>query len=189
MADWTIVRSVREPTPYFEACNILYRREALEATGGFDENIGWYGEDTALGWAVLEAGWERGFAKDALVIHDLQYRSMDWWIRNAYREGNLVGLAARYPGFAQDGFWRPWAFHSYDHKTVLAVVATLGVLAAPWRRWTLALAPLAVPWFKERNPGFEHHRFLQLLLERAVVDTASVAGQVVAGVRHGRVDI
>ena len=71
----------------------------------------------------------------------------------------------------------------------VAIVATLGVLAAPWRRWTLALAPLAVPWFKERNPGFEHHRFLRLLLERAVVDTASVAGQVVAGVRHGRLAI
>jgi GT2 family glycosyltransferase len=189
MGDWTIVRTVREPSPFFEACNILYRRAALEATGGFDEDIGWYGEDTAAGWAVVEAGWDRGFAKDALVVHDLQDRGLQWWIRNAYLEGNLVAVAARFPGFERDGFWRPWAFHRHDPKTVLAVVATLGVVAAVRRPWLAGLAVLAVPWFKERNPGFDHHRFVPLVAERAVVDTVSVAGQLVGGLKVRRLVI
>lgn len=57
--DHFVWRVITGQTPYFEACNIFYRRAALEATGGFDEDFGWWGEDTAAGWRVLEAGWGR----------------------------------------------------------------------------------------------------------------------------------
>src|SRR6266511_1286305 len=53
LGDWTLWRQVTGPSPFFEACNIFYRRAALEQAGGFDEAIGNYGEDTALGWSVL----------------------------------------------------------------------------------------------------------------------------------------
>src|SRR5262249_42091294 len=57
LGDWTLWRHVSGPTPFFEGLNIFYRRQALETTGGFDEIIGNYGEDTALGWSVVDAGW------------------------------------------------------------------------------------------------------------------------------------
>jgi glycosyltransferase involved in cell wall biosynthesis len=185
IGDWTLQRIVRAPgTPFFEGCNIFYRREALEATGGFDETLGWYGEDTWLGWAVLEKGWKRGFADDALVIHPLEERPMRWHVQSAWLEGNLAKVAARYPDFASEAFWRPWALREYDPRVVMAMAGVAAALA--WRRpWPLVLA---YPWYRvRREPG--HHRKLALLAERAVVDVASVVGIFTSSVRRGRLVI
>lgn len=51
--------------------NILYRRSAFEACGGFDESLA-YLEDTDLGYSVIERGYEIPFAVDAVVDHPVQ---------------------------------------------------------------------------------------------------------------------
>jgi GT2 family glycosyltransferase len=178
IGDWTLQRIVRGPTPFFEGCNIFYRRDALEATGGFDEGIGWYGEDTTLGWSVIDAGWRRDYADKAVVIHPLEERPLRWHMQSAYLEGNLVGIAHRFPAFANDAFHRPWAFHPHDGRAVLALV---GVVAAVRHPWTLALA---YPWYRMRRAAPGHHRALALIAERAVVDAASVLGLLRASVRE-----
>lgn len=60
--------AVSGPDPLYRTCNIAYRRDALNAVGGFDERFGRYFEDTALGARVVERG-EIGFASAALVTH------------------------------------------------------------------------------------------------------------------------
>jgi GT2 family glycosyltransferase len=183
MGDWTVFRQIEGPTPYFEACNIFYRRDALEATGGFDEKIAWYGEDTALGWAVVDAGWGRGFADAAVVVHDLEDRGLRWHVRNGFLEGHLVEIAARHPRLATEGFWRPYAFHEWDVRTAIALAGVLGAAVQP------ATLVLVYPWYRMRRPPPSHHRFLRLIGERAAVDSARVAGMLVASIRHRRLVI
>jgi glycosyltransferase involved in cell wall biosynthesis len=59
---------VEHGSPLFQTCNIAYRREAVERSGGVDPGfVGWF-EDTALGASVLSHG-PIGFEADAVVTH------------------------------------------------------------------------------------------------------------------------
>ena len=48
----SVVRETLSPSPYFEGCNLVFPRDVLERTGGFDESFPFSGEDTAAGWAA-----------------------------------------------------------------------------------------------------------------------------------------
>lgn len=179
-SDWTIYREVTGPSPYFEACNVVYRKQALEAVGGFDEEIGYYGEDTALGWAVLGCGWGRAFSAGAVVYHDVEDRGLKWHIKAGYKEGNLVGLAVRFPDFARAAFWRPWAARDRNAAFPLALI---GMALTP----VFPAAVLAVkPYFDIRQPPADHPRYLRLVAERVVVDLAILVGTQVAAIKHRR---
>jgi GT2 family glycosyltransferase len=175
--DWTLWREITEPSPYFEGCNIFYRRAALEQTGGFDEDIAYYGEDTSLGWAVLERGWQRGFAEDAVAYHDLEERGLRYHLKVGLLERNAARLAKRYPAFRQAGFWRPWAFRRENAYFALAVVGTVVAVRKP------AAIVLALPYLRLRLPGPDHPRRLQFFAERVLVDAARAAGMQVGAVR------
>lgn len=180
LTTWSLVREVTGPTALFEGCNIFYRREALEVTHGFDEAIGWWGEDTALGWSVLEQGWDRGFAAGAVVRHEVVDRGVGWHIKHGYLEGNLVALAARYPGMRREGFWRPWAYRPENAAFALALA---GAVAALRSRPALLLA---LPWLRLRRPPRLRPRYLRLMGERLAVDAARLAGMSLSSLRHRR---
>jgi len=172
LPDWSLWRVVDESTPFFEGCNLFFRRCALEVTGGFDEDIHFYGEDTAAGWRVLDAGWNRAFASDAVVTHEIQPRGWRWHIRNGLTEQHIVQVAAQHRGFRNEGFWRPWAFRREDAAFVLALLGvTLGLRFRP------ALV-LAAPYLWWRVPPIGHANFLRLCLEIPAVDAARMVGQV-----------
>ncbi|MGH9185265.1 MAG: glycosyltransferase family 2 protein [Acidimicrobiales bacterium] len=180
--DWTIYREIKAPTPWFEGCNLFFRREAMAAVGGFDETIGWFGEETALGWGVLAEGWERAFADDAVVRHDLVERGWRWHLRHRYLERNVVGIMRRYPAM-RDDLWRPWAKHPND---VLFALAVAGVVLSLWKRPALVLAG---PYLRLRRPPLNHPRFFQLYGERIAVDTAGLLGHLEGSIRHRRLFI
>ena len=59
-------RSITEPGPWFETCNIVYEAELLERLDGFDEAFAEaLGEDTDLGWRAVGLGAEHVWAEDA----------------------------------------------------------------------------------------------------------------------------
>jgi GT2 family glycosyltransferase len=132
---WDATREIVGPTAYFEGCNLLVRREALEQSGGFGETLGMGGEDTWLGWAVLRRGWERAFAPDAVVVHDVVRSAYRWHLRQAWLNGNVAPLVKEFPGL-RDAFWRPWAFRA-SHAALLA--GAIGALMAPRRPVAAAL--------------------------------------------------
>ena len=163
---WTLAREIGDETPWFEGCNLAFRREALDATGGFDEDLGWYGEDTSAGWKVVDAGWERDFAPDAVVTHDLEVRTARWRIRQAWLERNLVELAGRHPGL-RSTLWRRWAFRPESVSFPLAVAGLVGVLQHP------ALVLLALPYLRTRRSVLRHPRDLATFV---AIDATAVAG-------------
>ena len=136
---WEATREVLKPSPFFEGCNLLFRRAALDATDGFSEHLRMGGEDTWLGWSVLSAGWDRAFAFGAVVRHDVTFPGLRWHLRQAWLEGNLVPVARQFPEFRAH-FWCRWAFRG-SHVAMYA--ALVGALLA--RRWWPAIL-LAAPY-------------------------------------------
>jgi GT2 family glycosyltransferase len=69
-------------------CNAIFRREALDAVGGFDESYPVPGgEDTDLCARLLHKGYQLGVAPDALVRHDHTWRSVRQFAHTWYRYG------------------------------------------------------------------------------------------------------
>jgi glycosyltransferase involved in cell wall biosynthesis len=179
-ADHYVWRIVDRPTPYFDACNIFYRRQALEATGGFAEELGWWGEDTAAGWRVVEAGWRRGFASNAVVVHPVERRGWRWQMRTGLLDANIVRVAAEHPGFRAEAFWRPWCYRREDAAFMLAVLAALVGI----RRRSAIL--VAAPYVWLRRPSVRHRSFLRLCLQIPLIDAARLAGQLRGSLWHQR---
>lgn len=180
MTPWSVIRELDGPSPYFEGCNVFYRREALAAAGGFSELLGWYGEDTEAGWSVVDLGWRRGFAGDATVTHDHEERSLRWHLRNGYLERNLIGVGKRHPSFAREAYWRRWGWKREVVALTLGVVALL--VAAATQVWPMALG--LVPWVWLRWPRRGHRRYPWLGFQRLAVDAAQAAGHVAGSIRY-----
>lgn len=175
---WSLWREIPDPGPFYEGCNIFYRREALEAAGGFDEGIAWWGEDTALGWRVVEAGWPSGWAGDAVVVHDVEARGFRWHLEQGWNERNVVALAARHPGYRAGAFWRPWAFRRNDALFALAAAGAAVALRRP-----VALAA-TLPYLYAARPSIRREEFVRTGAEIVAVDAARFAGHVVGALRH-----
>lgn len=174
----TVIREVRGPSPWFEGCNLFFRRAALEDGGGFDEAIGWFGEETALGYRVLERGWRRGWSPDALVHHDLEERPLRWHVRNRYLEGNVVGVAASHPEL-RSAMWRPWSPGRDTGVFAMAVVGLVG--GAAWRPAAL----LALPYARQLVRVLRDGRGRPVPVANAVLmNAASFAGKALASARH-----
>jgi N-acetylglucosaminyl-diphospho-decaprenol L-rhamnosyltransferase len=60
------------PSDWFLGAFLFLRREMLEELGGLDEGYHLYGEDIDLAYRARQAGWERWYVPDAVVIHHHQ---------------------------------------------------------------------------------------------------------------------
>jgi glycosyltransferase involved in cell wall biosynthesis len=138
---------------YLHTCNIFYRRADLEAVGGFSPRFRTKGgEDTDLGWRVLDLGGGVTFANDALVLHDITVGSYRAALREASRWRDVTLVVARHPARA-----RPLLIHRLFWKKTheLVIVAAGGaalavlvrnpiplVLMVPWIRWRVTKWPI-----------------------------------------------
>ena len=98
---------------YFSTCNVAYRREVLDAVGGFDEAGFSYrrpgaqarrcinGEDTDLAWRAIEAGFRSAVADDALVEHDVFPSDYRAHLHSVPRLAGLVLLFKKHPQLRQ----------------------------------------------------------------------------------------
>lgn len=173
---WQVARIVEGPGPFFEAANVFYRREALEKVGGFDEDIPTWGEDTDLGWRVLEAGWQRGFSNDAVVVHEVADRGWRYHLEFGWLDHHLIELAARHPQFRREAFWRPWCMSRRDAEFALALAGL--ALGPMWK----PSAALMLPYlWSRRSPlrrGGINTKGIALSLQAVAVDAVRFAGHI-----------
>ena len=178
---WNHSIHIVEPTAYFETCNIFYRRQALSETGGFGEDYnwwgGWYCEDTIAGWRVVDGGWSRGFAPDALIVDDVERRSVKWWAKKSLVLYIEVGVAKDHPGFRREAFWKPWAPRRHDAAFFLGCVGLMAAFRRPWA------ALFAVPYMVVRRPPVRQPGFTRRCASTVVVDSARCAGILYGAVR------
>lgn len=175
-------RTMRVPTENhrFPTCNMAYRRETLEALGGFrDEFTGpnTSGEDADLGWRAKEAGFRLAFAPEALVHHAVWPSSFAAHLRDRARWGMLVQVVHYHPEIRSLAYKR--YFYRASHLRTLVVI---GLLAAAFsiRRWLPlagALGTLVLYLLKTRGTAPVPQRALHLaqVLTSDVVEVAVFA--------------
>jgi glycosyltransferase involved in cell wall biosynthesis len=122
----------------YPGCNLLVRRTALAAVGGFDARLHG-GEDTDLAWRVRETGATHGWAPDALVWHARRTVTFPEQLRSLSRWSGIPLVVKRHPQLRalahRRYFWKP------SHPPALLALA--GLVAAPLdRRALLAVLPL-----------------------------------------------
>jgi glycosyltransferase involved in cell wall biosynthesis len=162
VARWSATQDIPAPSGLFEACNVFYRRRALLGAGGFDEAVGFFGEDTAAGWSVLRAGWRDGWAPDAVVSHVVTTPGLGWHLRRAGGYANWPALLRRFPE-RRELLWHGVFLRRRSAETDAALVGVLAACVArnPWP--LLAAAPFA---WRHRPRG---------LTGRALADSAGDA--------------
>jgi glycosyltransferase involved in cell wall biosynthesis len=170
------------PSPYAEACNIIYPRELLERLGGFDEQMR-AGEDAELAWGAAEAGATRVAAPEVLTWHGVDTPWLGSRLRSTWRWRDLPKLIGRHPGHREAYplglFWK--RTHAW------LPVALAGAALA--RRRNAAYAGLALPWVACTLPFYGAHararlRSVSELPARAAIDVTELAALVWGSARH-----
>jgi mycofactocin system glycosyltransferase len=83
--------------PYVPTATLVVRREALEAVGGFAEELR-FGEDVDLVWRLVAAGWRVRYEPAVVVSHPSR-PSLRTWVGQRVRYGSSAApLTRRHPG-------------------------------------------------------------------------------------------
>jgi glycosyltransferase involved in cell wall biosynthesis len=176
---FSATQDISAPTGLFEACNVFYRRDALLAAGGFDTAVGFFGEDTAAGWAVQRAGWGDAWAEDAVVEHVVTTPGFRWQLRRTRAYRNWPALIQAFPE-KRSVLWHTWFLRQRSAETDLALVSMLAAIVA--RRPLLALG--ALPFAVHNRPTGPSRREITGALASAAFDvgvsTALIRGSISA---------
>ncbi|MDE0805240.1 MAG: glycosyltransferase family A protein [Acidimicrobiales bacterium] len=194
MGPWDHTKRIVRPTPFFETCNVAYRREAFVRAGGFDEddpllhpaNGRAFGEDACLAWAVQAAGGAAGWNPTALVHHRCIASDFARWLEDQRQLEGFPGLARRSPLVA--GWLHRGMF--LNRRSERFCVAVLGcVLAVVTRRPWLVVA--ATPWLRGRvsdvrKRGGRVGESIRLLVRYGISDSVALTAMVRGSVRYRR---
>jgi cellulose synthase/poly-beta-1,6-N-acetylglucosamine synthase-like glycosyltransferase len=167
---WSATQELTAFTNRYETCNVFYRRDALVDAGGFDESIGFFGEDTAAGWAVRRSGWDARFADEAVVRHVVTQPGLAWHLKRALRYGNVNALVRRFPEMRRQLLWSR-VFLRPRSAAFTALVAG-AALSAVERRFLV----LTLPYLWLRRPKGMHRSDLVDAAGATAFDAAVFAG-------------
>jgi GT2 family glycosyltransferase len=173
-----VTQHIESLTKRYEACNIFYRRAVLEAVGGFDETIPFFGEDTIPAWAARRLGVGDRFAPGAIAFHDIRDRGLRWYVRWALLHRNFPLLIKRYPEMRREILWGR-LFVWPRHAALLAAVAGAG-LATAWPPALVLTAPFLAryaPWKMRRDDVVGS-------VTQVVFDVLAIGALVAGSARH-----
>jgi GT2 family glycosyltransferase len=104
---------------HIPGCNMAFRREALEAVGGFDPRFRVAGDDVDVCWRLQATGHTVGFCAGAVVFHHRR-DSLRGYVRQQYEYGKAEGLLARkWPGRYKRGGYLDWTGRIYGRGSNL----------------------------------------------------------------------
>ena len=193
---WFHTKSIISPTPFFETCNVAYRRTFFEQVSGFDETDSLtaqggggraFGEDALLAWRVKQAGGRGQFVPESLVYHrNIPADFHDYLKGQRYLVG-FPGLGQR-SGLVADWFWHGYFLSNVTGRFDLAVAS---VIAAALTRRPLLLIGV-FPWLRWRwvnaNELAKGDRLTAVvrLAQLGIGDSVSLWALVRGSVRHRR---
>jgi hypothetical protein len=109
---------------HIPGCNMVFRREALEAIGGFDPQFRTAGDDVDVCWRLKGAGWTIGFNAAAMVWHRRRDSIRAYW-RQQRGYGHAEALLERK--------W-PEKYNGLGHFSWTGRVYSNGPRLLRWRR-------------------------------------------------------
>jgi glycosyltransferase involved in cell wall biosynthesis len=175
---WAVTQRIEEFSDLYETCNIFYRTEVLRMTGGFDEDVPFFGEDTVLGWTARRRGVQSSFAPDALVHHAVIHPGVSHYRRWAAQHGNWAILVRRFPEMRREVLWMG-LFTKRRHAALVG--AAVGIAAGTV--WRPAFA-LAIPYAMVLRPRSLHRDEIVDRLLGGIFDAAVVTGLLSGSIRE-----
>lgn len=182
LGPWSRTQVVEEPNGFYQTCNMAYRRDVLEALGGFRPEFtgpDTAGEDTDLGWRATEAGYRFAFADEAVVHHAVWPSSFRGFLRDRRRRAMVVQVVRFHPASRRLGHRRYFYSPAHLRVTVTAGVVIGGALVRPWLPLAGAGTAAAVHLARHRSG-----RRLVHAAQRAAVDAAEVVEFARASIRY-----
>jgi GT2 family glycosyltransferase len=110
---------------HIPGCNMAFRKEALEAVGGFDPQFRAAGDDVDICWRIQDRGQTIGFSPAALVWH-YRRRSIRAYLRQQVGYGKAEALLERK--------W-PEKYNAAGHATWAGRLYGPGIAQRLRRRW------------------------------------------------------
>lgn len=179
---WDVSMTIEAFTNRYETCNMFYRRDVLEKTGGFDERFVFtpppFGEDTMLGWSAVRTGASTAFEPDALVHHAVVHPGAGYYWRWAQNHGNWATMIRRFPEMRREVLWQG-VFTKRRHAAFIAGVVGLAAGVA----WRPAFA-LALPYLVYRLPRSLNRQAIEDQILNTAFDAAVVIGLLRGSVRE-----
>jgi cellulose synthase/poly-beta-1,6-N-acetylglucosamine synthase-like glycosyltransferase len=158
--DW-----IRQPGPQdFFGGDVLVRREALEAEGGYDEHLV-AGEEPELCRRLRERGWTITYIDEPMTLHDLAMDSWTQYWRRAVRTGLAYAqVSERFAG-TSDPLWTRERRHHVRCGLLWMIAPVAGVLASVLGRsiWPLAATVAMLAALCLRSALRQRHRCPDLL--------------------------
>jgi GT2 family glycosyltransferase len=112
-------------------CNCAFRRDSLEAIGGFNPAFVRAGDDVDVCWRVQAAGWKIAFAPAALVWHRHRSTTRAYWRQQiGYGEGETWLMREHPAKFTRGRI--AWRGHIYSPLPFIRSLRTKRINAGPF---------------------------------------------------------
>jgi len=111
---------------HIPGCNAAFRKDRLEAVGGFDPRFRAAGDDVDLCWRMLDAGWTLGFSPAAVVWHRRRSSVRAYWRQQVGYGRAEAMLEAKWPERYSPSGHVSWGGRLYGSGLLYAI---------GWRRW------------------------------------------------------
>ncbi len=144
---------------HIPGCNMAFRKDRLQAIGGFDPQFRVAGDDVDVCWRLQERGWTLGFHPGAMVWHHRRNSAVTYWKQQrGYGRAEAL-LKQKWPEKYNGGNQPSWAGRIYSRALTLPLNGSRGRIfhgtwgAAPFQRLyhsgssTLSSLPLMPEWY------------------------------------------
>ncbi|TMI12208.1 MAG: glycosyltransferase [Betaproteobacteria bacterium] len=110
---------------HIPGCNMAFRKDCLEAVGGFDPQFRTAGDDVDVCWRLQERGWTLGFSPAAMVWHHRRNSLRTYWKQQTGYGRAEAMLERKWPEKYNGPGHVRWAGRIYGNGLTRAL---------PWRR-------------------------------------------------------
>ncbi len=148
-----------EEAEHVPGCNMAFRKERLEAIGGFDPRFRAAGDDVDVCWRLQERGWTLGFSPAAMVWHHRRNSLRAYWRQQqGYGKAEAL-LEEKWPEKYNAAGHLAWAGRLYGRGLPRVAIPGRGRIyggawgSAPFQRLyepapgTLSSMPLMPEWY------------------------------------------
>ncbi|MGH9379527.1 MAG: glycosyltransferase [Thermoanaerobaculia bacterium] len=112
--------------------NMAFRKEALEAIGGFDPTFRVAGDDVDVCWRIQARGWKLAFSPSAVVWHHQRKSLKDYWRQQrGYGRAEAL-LEAKWPEKYNSAGQVSWAGRIYAQPLLYALLKGSRVYHGTW---------------------------------------------------------